>query len=759
MAPPAPRSHARFNAWTPFVAGCVLVAATFAAYHNSFSGPLVYDDIAAIKENPTILDLSRLADVLNPPNDSGITVNGRPLINLTLAINYAIGGSEVAGYHVLNLVIHMLAALALFGILRRSLALPVLRTRFGTGPGATSLAFCTALLWAVHPLQTESVTYIIQRAESLVGLFYLLTLYLFVRSVQSARPIVWQSLAVLACLFGMASKEVMASAPLLVFVFDRTFVSGTFREAWRCHGKFYLGLAATWLLLAYLVAGTGNRGGTAGFGAGGVSSWHYALTSAYALGKYLKLTVWPDPLVFDYGVGLKKELLPVLPQGLLIVALVVGTAYALWKRPILGFLGLWCFAILGPSSSFIPVASEPMAEHRMYLPLAGLLTLAVFGLTAVAGKRCLLVFAALAVVAGALTVRRNRDYSDELILWRDTQTKYPTCERAHNNVGEILFRQEKYPEAIACFREAVRLNPSYTDAIINLGNSLTQRGQAADAVAHLELALRLRPGFADTYNNLGNAYYQLGRHDDAIASFREAIRLKPTLAGAYNNLGVVLTETGRAAEALPLYEKALSLKENYSDAHYNFGNALTQVGRLPDAIKQFRAALLLSSSHAEAHNNLGGVLFREGKLVEAKAHYEIAVRLKPTYADAQNNLGVSLFQEGKLTESLVHFAEAVKHKPDYKDAQVNLAEVHNNIGAAAFSRGSLPEAQTHFEAALAVVPSHAGAHNNLGVVLWRQGHLTRALPHLEEAVRLKPDFQDAVRGLQGLREQLRKAAN
>lgn len=209
MAPPAPRPHSLLNAWTPFVAGCVLVAATFAAYHNSFSGPLVYDDIAAIKENPTILDLSRLADVLNPPNDSGITVNGRPLINLTLAINYAIGGTEVVGYHVLNLVIHMLAALALFGILRRSLALPLLRTRFGTGPGATSLAFCTALLWAVHPLQTESVTYIIQRAESLVGLFYLLTLYLFVRSVQSPRPIVWQSLAVLACLFGMASKEVI----------------------------------------------------------------------------------------------------------------------------------------------------------------------------------------------------------------------------------------------------------------------------------------------------------------------------------------------------------------------------------------------------------------------------------------------------------------------------------------------------------------------------------------------------------------------
>ena len=740
--------------WSGVIAAGLLVLAALAAYHNSFSGPFVYDDIAAIKENPTIVDLSNLSAVLTPPNDSGITVNGRPMVNLSLALNYALGGTEVAGYHLVNLVIHVLAALALFGALRRTFELPRLRPRFGAPDTALPLAFCIALLWTVHPLQTESVTYVVQRAESLVGLFYLVTFYCFLRSVSSDRPALWQALAVLACFCGMTTKEVMASAPLLVLLLDRAAVSGTFRSAWQRHRRLYLGLAATWLPLAWLVAGTGNRGGTAGLGAGGISSWDYALTSALGLGKYLKLTFWPHPLVFDYGTAIEKDLLPVLPQGLLIVGLVIATGYALKRHPLLGFLGLWFFAILGPSSSFIPIATEPLAEHRMYLPLASVLTVVVIGVWSVIGRRSFILWVILAAGAGWLTVRRNVDYQSEMSLWRDTVNKYPSSARAHNNVGEILYRQEKFEEAIACFREAVRLLPNYIDALNNLGNSLSEQHQPAEALDPIGRALRFKPGHAASHNNYGNALYKLGRKDEAVAHYRDSVRFKPTFADAHNNLGVVLAEQGHVAEAILHYEEALRLKRDYVDAHYNYGNALNQSGRTAEAMTQFAETLRLKPTHAEANNNLGSILYQQGKLEAAKARYEAAVRLKRDYPDAENNLGVALFQSGRLTEALPHFESALKLKPDYTAARENLAEVKNNLGAGSFKDGKLEEARAQFQAAVHLNPGHPGAHNNLGVVLWRLARPGEALPHLREAVRLKPDYTEAQQALAALETQL-----
>ena len=183
------------------------------------------------------------------------------MVNLSLAINYALGGMATWGYHALNLAIHILAGLTLFGVVRRTLLQPSLLTRFGQA--ALSLALAVAVIWTIHPLQTEAVTYIAQRAESLMGLFYLLTVYCFIRGTESETPGIWYKLSVAACLLGMASKEVMISAPLMVLLYDRTFVGGSFRQAWERRRPLYMGLFGTWLLLGYLVVGTHNRNRTA----------------------------------------------------------------------------------------------------------------------------------------------------------------------------------------------------------------------------------------------------------------------------------------------------------------------------------------------------------------------------------------------------------------------------------------------------------------------------------------------------------------
>jgi hypothetical protein len=246
--------------------GAVIAAAALAAYWGSFSGPFLYDDVDSVLRNVSIRSF---AAAFRPPG--GLTVSGRPVLNLSFALSYAISGSAPWSYHALNLAIHVGAALLLFGIVRRTIALARPQV---TSEGSLWLAFGAALLWALHPLQTESVAYVVQRAESLMGFFYLATLYGFIRFAAGDGSSRWASVSVAACLLGMGTKEVMATAPLIVLLYDRTFLAKSFAEAWRRRRTLYLAYAACWIPLAFLVAGTSGRGGSAGFGSG-VPWWAY----------------------------------------------------------------------------------------------------------------------------------------------------------------------------------------------------------------------------------------------------------------------------------------------------------------------------------------------------------------------------------------------------------------------------------------------------------------------------------------------------
>jgi hypothetical protein len=299
-APPRPPS-ATFRTNPALLAGGLLVVAVLAVYAHTLSAPFVYDDGPAILDNLTIRRLWPLTDVLLPQAEGGLTVSGRPVLNLSFALNYAISGHAVWSYHAANILIHAASTLLLFGIVRRTLAKRESAPGAGeTSPSAPALPIAVAIagLWALHPLQTQAVTYTVQRAESLMGLFYLLTLYAFARGVGVSPESTnrarfgrrsWFGLTVAACALGMGTKEVMATAPLLVFLYDRTFVAGSFRTAWRERRGFYCALAATWLLLGALVLSTGgNRGGTVGLGVG-VPLWAYPLTQFQAIARYLGL--------------------------------------------------------------------------------------------------------------------------------------------------------------------------------------------------------------------------------------------------------------------------------------------------------------------------------------------------------------------------------------------------------------------------------------------------------------------------------------
>ncbi|MFA6413307.1 MAG: tetratricopeptide repeat protein, partial [Syntrophales bacterium] len=476
----------------------ILLIAGAIAYAASLNGPFIYDDIPNILDNQVIHNiLSSMNMSLGPVGPGLIT---RPVIRFSLAVNYAIGGDQVRGYHILNLVVHVLAGITLFGIVRRTLLTERMKAIYGQT--ATLLGFACALLWLLHPIQTQAVTYTIQRCESMMGLFFLLTSYCAIRGWQSSRSGPWHMAAVLFFLLGVGSKEVIVVALPLLLIYDAIFMKEGWKAAVRTSWPLYGGLAGGLILLGFLVIlGMQVARGV------GLKEYlplvQYWQTQPGVIIHYLRLVVWPDALCLDYAWPLTTWQ-KAWPSILIVSTLIALTGWAVLKRKPIGFPGVWFFAILAPTS-LVPLA-DPTFEHRMYLPLASLVVLVVVGVyrlglilqeryafgkdkSAVAGVVGLLV---LALLLGGITYKRNGVYADEVSIWTDTVEKAPRNSRAHLNLGVVLDQAGNPYEAIRHFEEAIRLKPDYAGAYTNMGNVLTNLGKTDDAIRYLQEAIRLK---------------------------------------------------------------------------------------------------------------------------------------------------------------------------------------------------------------------------------------------------------------------------
>jgi protein O-mannosyl-transferase len=504
-----------------------IVLAAAAVYRGTLSVPLVFDDRLWVSLNPAI---GHMASALGP-QPAGSVVGGRPVLSLSLAANHAISGDDAWSYHLANLGIHIVAALLLFGIVSRTLAYRP--AQFPTAADRILPGLAVALLWAVHPLQTEAVTYVSQRSESLMGLFYLLTLYAFIRGAQTPEPRAWQLLAIAACSLGMATKEVMVTAPLVVLAYDRTFVSGSFRDALRTRRGLYLGLALTWIVLVLLSSGLGGRG--VGYGLG-YSWWAYALTECWAVGHYILLSLWPHPLVFDYGAVIGIGPRKALPWVCLLAVLAGFSAAGFARRSALGFAGVCFLLILAPSSSIVPVAYQPVAEHRMYLPLAAVISVLVAGAWVWLGRRSLPLLLAAAAALGICAFLRNTDYRSEVSLWDATARARPGNPRARLALGGALSRGSRHAEAAGEFTEALRLDPGDFRARMGLGEELSSMGRADEALDEYRRIAPLTPDLAQLHCDIAAALERTGRTAEAIGQYGEALRIDPAYAEAQAGL-------------------------------------------------------------------------------------------------------------------------------------------------------------------------------------------------------------------------------
>ncbi|MBI3312696.1 MAG: tetratricopeptide repeat protein [Candidatus Omnitrophica bacterium] len=554
----------------------------FLAYQNSFSVPFIFDDRSIILTGNDFIH--------RPPVWSqGIWLK-RSLTNLTFALNYFLHGETLWGYHFVNLMIHICNSFLIFEIVRKTLSTVILPHKgtaltshklsnesHGLRPKAEEsrneilryaqddvLAFSTALLWLVHPLATQAVTYTVQRQESLMGFFYLATLYSFIRSEEGNHSWGWKISAVLSCILGQMSKEIMATAPLMILAYDRLFISGSFMRAVKNKIIFYGALFSSWYMLFTGLPLTASE--SMGF-AMGISPWEYLRTQPGVILHYLKLSIVPFPLCFDYLWPVAVDLEDILLPSTVVGSLAMASLWAFWKKNPASFCGVWFFLILAPTSSIFPLL-DLAAEHRMYLPLAGLVSFTVAAFYRLFQTRIKPVFFLIPVftLAGLLTAMtwaRNQDYKNEEMIWKDVLRQRPENYRAHYNLATYYREHDKDQEAIPYFVNAIGLKPSYADAQNSLGSVMHRHGQIEIARNHYRMALAGNSKHLGALNNMGISFLEEGKPEEAIPYLEKARELYPENKELSHNLEVArqAVEAQKAGKQVAISPVFMNLKQ------------------------------------------------------------------------------------------------------------------------------------------------------------------------------------------------------
>ncbi len=669
------------SAWRR-LAPLLLIVVGGITYANSLRGVFLFDDAYAIVDNVRIRNLWPLSPFL---------ATERPLVELSLAINYAVGQLDVAGYHIFNIAVHIAAALTLYGLLRRTLSRAPVRPSFGET--AAPIGFAVALLWLVHPLQTQGVTYVIQRGESMMGLFYLVTLYGFTRAVGSPHPVIWLLISVVCSALAMASKAVAVTIPVAVLLYDRCFITGDWRTIVRQRWGYYLVLCSTWgVLLAcgiarQIVLPESTRTAI-GFGYQGVSPLQYAMTQPEILLHYLRLSIWPESLCLDYAWpaarGLGQTVVPLTIVGLVAVVSFCTCLRGRW----LGFMGSWFFLILLPTSSIIPIRDLAF-EHRMYLPLASVICVCVIAIGCAgcalvvrmgggrrAQQRLMGVLVAIAAAGlAARTVARNADYYDDLGMWRDVAAKQPHNARAQVNIGVLLERRKDVTGAVEAYQAALELDFEYTDAHYNMGVARLRLRQFDEAEREFQEVARLAPDDVPAHAQLAELKLRRGDLAGAVVNYREVLRVLPRDVRVRAALANVLARLEHWEEAAAELRRVVEFRPSDLVARINLGNCLGSLGRRSEAIEEYRQALRIDPTSGDGHFNLARALQQDGQTAGAIDEYRMTLRLNPSDHEARLGLGVALRSAGQTAEAEMEFRQVLTQDPNNATARKALTEI------------------------------------------------------------------------------------
>ncbi len=669
-----------------------LLLVTLAAYYPAWHGGLLWDDDGHITPHA----LRSPSGLWRIWFDPGATQQYYPLTHSAFWIQHRLWDDRTLGYHIVSIILHSFSAFVLGLILQRL---------------EVGGAWLAAIIFAIHPVNVESVAWISELKNTLSGLFYLCAALSYLRFDADRRRQDYVS-AIFLFLLALLSKTVTATLPaaLIVVLWWRRGGLSLRRDALPL-GPFValglgFGLITIWIERALIGAQ----------GAEFQLAWlERSLVAGRAITFYLGKLLWPADLTFVYprwtvDPGAWWQYL--FPAG---AAALVAVGWFLRKRSRAPFAAmLYYCATLFPALGFFnvyPFRYSFVADHFQYLAGIGIVAVASAGLVTVARKWNLrgtgivlpLLFAGALI---PLTWSQSRLYESAGTLYRATLRRNPSCWMIHGRLGDLALNSGRTGEAVAEFREALALKPDFAENHYNLANALQKAGLLGESEAQYKEALRLQPDFAQAHNNLGGALQKMGRLEEAVVEYRKALELNPGLAQAHNNLCNSLPKLGRFPEAISECREALRLEPEYADAHYNLGVILEGLGHTDEAVAQYREAVRLNPGFTEAHVAIGNSLLRTGRLDESLVQYKQALRLEPDSAALHFTVGNLLLKSDRPGDAIAEFRAALRLSPD-------LAQAHNSLGYALERLGRIDESLTQYRAALQLKPDYRAARENL----------------------------------------------
>jgi tetratricopeptide (TPR) repeat protein len=704
------------------------------------------------------------------------SARNRPLGNISFALNYYFHGYEIYGYHIVNIVIHLLSAIFLFLFINLTFDTPALRNKYSH---PFVIAAIGAIIWLVHPLHTQSVTYIVQRLNSAAAMLYMASFYFFIRGrfmslfppkanisnevgelktppQNCPRNRLLRNLCFAAAfvfwIISLGFKQITVTLPVFVYLYEWFFFQNL-NVRWLKRSLIYLSfIILAVVTISYIFLGfepLERFNSITDFKNKEFTLVERLLTQPRVVVYYLSLIIYPNPsrLNLDYDFPLSMSLLNPITTFFAIIFILGTIILAIYfskKESFLSFAIFWFYGNLIIESSIVPIAI--IFEHRTYLPSMLLVTVPVIYLFRIlnsyriaVGILCLPI-----ILLCVWTYQRNAVWTDPVAFWTDCVNKSPKKARPRSNLARVLIALGQTDLAIDHLKKALQMRSDLPAIHLNLGEAFFRKGDLEAAKDSYLNVLELSPKSKKAYVGMAKVLTQQGQANEAVRYYQMALKINPDYAAAYNSLGILFSDLGQTEEAIHNYRMALQKRPDFAEPYNNLAIELVKLGRLEDAKSYYLKALQIDPNYYEGYNNFGILLTKIGKTEEAIEAFEKAIELNPDYAEAYMSLGVAAQQNGRLEAAIAYWQKAVSVDPKH-------AEAHYNLGIAFQKIGKLDSAVYHFTECLRVRPDFADAHNSLGAALIQTGRVDPAIEHFQRALALDPDHADARKNLEKAR--------
>ena len=715
---------------------CVFLSgATLAVYWQVLSSDFVnFDDTIYVTENEHV-KRGFSWDSIKWAFAAGTVAYWHPLTWLSHMLDCELYGLRPGLHHLTNLVIHIANSLLLFLVLRRM-------------TGAIWKSAFVAALFALHPINVDSVAWVAERKNVLSTLFWLLTMWAYATYAHRGGIIRYLAVFLLFAL-GLLAKPMLVTLPFVMLLLDYWPLKRLRLEKWwgLVREKIpFFALSAISVYLSYLsVRRLGITLST--------ELVPMKLRVTHALVSYVAYIgkiILPRKLAVFYPYPQEVAVYQALGAALFLICVSIVLIWVFRNRPYLGIGWLWFVGTLVPVAGFMQAGLWPaMADRWAYVPLIGLGIITAWGVGDIAAgwhlRTSMVAFAA-GVYLSALTVCTWLQVG----YWHNSYTLFThalnvTSDNyiAHLNLGNVCLKEQDVHQAISHYNKAIAIHKDYAEAHYNLGIALGLQEEYDKAISQYHTALRLKKDHWKARFHLANALARSGQLDEAISQYEKVIELRPDDPEVHNNFALALVRKGRIDEAIEHYNRCLAIEPNSVEVLNNMANALAEQKKLGQAVAHFKKALSLNPDFVQTYYNLANVLAEAGQLDEATVYYRSAIQLDPNELDAYLGLGLVLVRQRQRDEAMEHFEKAIQLDPDF-------AQAHYNLGKIFADRNETDKAIEQFREVLRIVPNDAEMHCNLGILLARQGRLDEAIKEFRTALDLDPRLSRA-------REQLEAA--